>query len=364
VTPSFPVEVAAYDLRPAELNVVEGTLGRLQELYPSAQDPGFLADARRLALCHLPVELVRFLGRFARTEFAPAVAVTGLPVDDARIGPTPPHWDAQPDPCSTLREELYLVLLGSMLGEPFGWATLQRGRLIHNVLPIRNQEHEQSGHGSLASLAWHTEDGFHPYRCDYLSLLGLRNHTRVPTTVAAVEAVHLTPGQRRVLAEPRFVIRPDNEHLRQRRRRYGGPVEDEPLPPDWTNPRPTAVLFGDPEGPYLRIDPYFMSALPGDTEAEAALAAIVAQLDAAIREVVVEPGTVLFVDNYHAVHGRQAFTCRYDGTDRWLKKLLLTRDLRKSRAARAGPEARVLRAAVLSDDAAPVPVTAGAGGSG
>jgi len=35
------------------------------------------------------------------------------------------------------------------------------------------------------------------------------------------------------------------------------------------------------------------------------------------------------------VHGRKPFTARFDGTDRWLKRVCITRDLRKSRDARA-----------------------------
>jgi hypothetical protein len=34
------------------------------------------------------------------------------------------------------------------------------------------------------------------------------------------------------------------------------------------------------------------------------------------------------------VHGRKPFKARHDGTDRWLKRLDVTLDLRKSRAAR------------------------------
>jgi L-asparagine oxygenase len=343
---SFPQGVAVHRLRPVERVAIEALLERLTREYLSVETYEFLAEARRLAFSHLPLELIRFLDRFQRTEFSPVVEVTGFVVDDHAIGPTPPHWRAQPDPRSTLREEIYLALLGALLGEVFGWATLQDGHLVHNVVPISNQEEEQSGHGSHATLAWHTEDGFHPYRCDYLGLMSLRNHDRVPTTFASVDAIRLTPEQRRTLAEPRFVIRPDNEHLEQRQREGAVLGMDASLATEWTDPEPTAVLFGDPCRPYLRIDPCFMSVPPGDTEAEAALAAIVNQLDTALQNLVLDPGAVCLIDNYRAVHGRQSFRPSYDGTDRWLKKIVLTRDLRRSRAARAAPTGRVLQPTV------------------
>jgi alpha-ketoglutarate-dependent taurine dioxygenase len=68
----------------------------------------------------------------------------------------------------------------------------------------------------------------------------------------------------------------------------------------------------------------------------------VAALDAAVVRVVLRPGEVLFVDNYRAVHGRQGFKPRFDGTGRWLKGLNIVRDLRKSRALRRGVEGRVI----------------------
>jgi L-asparagine oxygenase len=337
--------VAVHDLTARETAAIATLVEDVAGRYGCAEDPDFLAAARGLAYRRLPGTLLERLTAFRDREFAAVLTVTGLPVDDVRIGVTPGHWRAQPDPRSTLPEELALVLLGAVLGDPFGWATLQGGRLVQNVLPIRNQEQEQSGHGSLVPLAWHTEDGFHPYRCDYLSLLALRNDDLVPTVVASVDDVELTGDERRVLAQPRFVIRPDDEHLHQRARENQPGAE--PLPDDWANPAPTAVLFGDSDRPYLRIDPFFMSAVPGDAEAAAALAAIVDELEHALTDLPLAQGSAAFIDNYRAVHGRQKFQPRYDGRDRWLKKVVLTRDLRKSRAARERPESRVLLTTAL-----------------
>ena len=61
-----------------------------------------------------------------------------------------------------------------------------------------------------------------------------------------------------------------------------------------------------------------------------------AELERVQQEVVVGPGTLLVVDNYLAVHGRRAFEVRYDGTDRWLKKLTVSRNLRRGLTFGAG----------------------------
>ena len=55
-----------------------------------------------------------------------------------------------------------------------------------------------------------------------------------------------------------------------------------------------------------------------------------------------ESGDFCFLDNFRVVHGRKPFRARYDGTDRWLKCLNISCDLRKSRAARR-PGSRAIR---------------------
>jgi alpha-ketoglutarate-dependent taurine dioxygenase len=82
--------------------------------------------------------------------------------------------------------------------------------------------------------------------------------------------------------------------------------------------------------------------VPEDDEAQAALNALVRAVDNCLMEVVLKPGDCLFVDNYKAVHGRKSFKAKYDGTDRWLKRVNITRDLRKSRNARAHSASRII----------------------
>jgi L-asparagine oxygenase len=334
-----PVDVLYYDITPTDLTTIENLLARVNADYGCPEAPEFLLDAPQLA-AGLPTDLTRFLGTFRLTESSAAVVVRGLPVNDAGIGPTPPHWSKQADPASTRREEFFFALVASVLGEPFGWSSLQDGRLVHNVIPIPGEECQQSGHGSTDLLEWHTEDGFHPNRCDYLGLIGLRNHGKVPTTFASIATLDLPEDYLQVLSEPRFLIRPDTEHLRNARRNSADlPSTVQQI---GTAPVPTAVLFGGVDRPYLRIDPYFMSSVPGDGHAADALELVVKQLEANLEDVVVHAGEVLFVDNFRAVHGRRPFQAAYDGTDRWLKKLVLSRDLRSSRALRTSAGSRVL----------------------
>lgn len=328
--------VAEYDLSDAEVARIREETARLAASFPDPADPAGY-DRNPFADAGLPPGLRTFLEDFRRTEPAAALLVHGFPVDDGAIGPTPSHWDRLDDPAATQEQELFLAMCATALGQPFTWSTLQLGRMIQNILPIRGDEERQSGHGSATLLEFHTEDGFHPGRCDYLLLFGIRNDDRVPTILASVRDVKLSAEDIDLLMTPLFHILPDDEHIRQLALRY----PDHPALARMTQmqsaPEAVPVLFGDRERPYLRIDLPFMRCAAGRADAERALHALMAELERVQLSLVVEQGSLLIVDNYLAVHGRKPFPARYDGRDRWLKRMIVSRDLRK-----AAPVSRLL----------------------
>ncbi|MGH3320978.1 MAG: hypothetical protein ACRDN9_12480 [Streptosporangiaceae bacterium] len=118
----------------------------------SADDPDFLFEAPLLGR-RLPVRVQGFLNRFRREEGGYCL-VRGHAVDDSGIGSTPAHWNALAEPSPTLDHDLLLVLYSALLGDVFGWATQQDGKLVHDVLPIKGMEGEQLGCGSEELLTW------------------------------------------------------------------------------------------------------------------------------------------------------------------------------------------------------------------
>jgi Fe(II)/alpha-ketoglutarate-dependent arginine beta-hydroxylase len=337
-------------MTPQEIEEIRALLHDCTARYAGPEDPEFLNEADVIAQ-ELPRRIRRELRRFRLLEPDEALlTVSGWPIDEEKIGPTPPHWKQHLPENDTRAEDTLLVLLASLLGEPIGWSTQQDGRMIHDILPIKGHEQEQLGSGSEVLLTWHVEDAFHPYRGDYLGMMCLRNPDRVPTTFASVNKVRLTPDQQAVLASPHFTIRPDESHLPKNRGASTPrtPEEQEVLERAyrkieqmWEAPEKIPVLFGDPRAPYLRMDPYFMDSAE-EPEAQAALDAFTTQIDAALEDQVLEPGDFCFIDNYQAVHGRKPFKARHDGSDRWLKRVNVVRDLRKSRDARLSAASRVL----------------------
>jgi enduracididine beta-hydroxylase len=334
-----------------EVSYIKGLLSRVAEQYKSVEDAAFLNEASVIAH-ELPRRVRNFLNNFKRQEPpGGACLIKAYPIDDRRIGCTPKHWKQRREISSTLEEELLLMLFGSLLGDAIAWATQQNAYMLHDVIPIKDDEDAQISTGSEQLIWWHNEDAFHPFRGDYVSLMCLRNSDRIPTTLASTDQIKLCQRDLDILFEPRFTIYPDESHAEKKKSaafsQTGNGADAlvkaayERISEMHANPSKLAVLYGDPQSPYIRLDPYFMQPLD-DGEAQSALNALVDAVDVCLSELVLEPGDFLFVDNYRAVHGRKRFKARYDGSDRWLKRMNVARDLRKSRSARTTCASRVI----------------------
>lgn len=321
-------------LNDEDLEQTQRLLAELRNRYSTAEDPDLLFNASLFAR-ELPLSVQEYLNRFRREEWGYAL-ISDRGGDDCTFGPTPRHWTELPQPSPTLDRDLLLVLYSALLGDVFGWATQQDGRVVHDVLPIKENEGQQLGTAADVELCWHTEDAFHPLRPDWVILACIRNPTATATLVACADDLVLSSDDVRVLFEDRFCILPDNSHLPK----HNSPTsavnfgEIEKL---LTAPPAIALMFGDLRRPYLRADESFWAvADPSDSEAVAVLHRLAAEIQRNVHEIVLRPGEFCFLDNFKAVHGRRPFVPRYDGTDRWLKRVCVTRDLRKSRAERAG----------------------------
>jgi Fe(II)/alpha-ketoglutarate-dependent arginine beta-hydroxylase len=330
---------------------IRSLLNVLTSKYSSVEEAQFLNEAWVYAH-ELPRRIRSFLNDFKQSEQAPGIClISGYSVNDESLGNTPSHWKARPAPSSSLAEEMLLVLYGSLLGDVFGWATEQDGHIVHDVFPIKENEDKQISTSSAQTIWWHTEDAFHAFSGDYVGMFCLRNWERVPTTYACLDRIQLKPEQVNVLFEPRYLIYPDTSHLETN----GSHAPEKAQAPDHSllsarqkiqqmsvNPNRIAVFFGHPQCPYVRIDPYFMKYLDDDKEAQEALEDLITSIDKVLASVVLQPGDCCFIDNCRTVHGRKAFRARYDGTDRWLKRICVTRDLRKSRSARSSNNSRLI----------------------
>ncbi|OQX16396.1 MAG: hypothetical protein BWK73_04155 [Thiothrix lacustris] len=331
-------------------------LWNLSKQFSTPEDPAFLHEAPVLAH-ELPVRVRKFLNDFRLKELSSAAIciVSGYPIDNDKIGLTPLDRGSKNDTQRTLEEQMLLVLCGSLLGDPVGWSTQQAGHIVHDISPVKGQETDQTGSSSKEELYFHTEDAFHPYRGDYLGMMCLRNEGQAATTVASSEVLSRLPEDViRILFQPRFAIRPDASQFEKHRFANVNELDeadfekfcaysDAKIHKMQHEPEPIAILFGNTTDPYIRVDcSVYMDAL--DPEADLAIKAFTQAFNEALIRLELEAGEICFIDNLRAVHGRTPFNypARYDGNDRWMKRINVTRDLRKSRDMRMTSTSRII----------------------
>lgn len=280
----------------------------------SSFDPRLPAevDAR---VGELPGELAEV---FAPPGDSGAAVVSGLAIAEDILGPTPPSWSHAGS--QTLAVDVLMMLLGRCIGEPFAWHGQQNGRLVNNIVPAAGHEHEQTGASSSTLLSPHTEDAFHPRRAHLLLLGCLRNPDRIGTTLSSIRYVRLDEVQRRLLAAPRLPILPDISY---------GAV------PAATGARPVPTLWTGEQGLTLRYDPAYTPLYQASAEFRSAYGHLTAELERVCIPAALRPGELLLIDNDVIVHGRVPFTARYDGTDRWLKRINIRLPGRTRAAAEA-----------------------------
>lgn len=314
--------IGEYSLTDSEVDDLCHAIGELKRDGLSPVESGFY---REHADCHnqLPSGLRRFLGDFRDDDSLSACLVHNFTVDNAVAGPTPAHWERPEGYSSTVESDTYMAMCGLALGNPFSWATLQFGRLIQDVFPIRGDEHVESGHGSEGFLNFHTDDAFRPDSADYLLLFGIRNEG-IPTFVSPVRDIEISDVHREVLSEERFHVLPDGEHIRQLELRAPGDPALARAIEMRDNPQPMPVLFGGKRNPRIRLDVPYMRCIDDDPTSEKAFSALLAELERIRRPLRVTTGTLLVLDNRSVVHARDSFSPRYDGTDRWLRKMIVS----------------------------------------
>ncbi len=266
-----------------------------------------------------PSRLLRQLRQFRRNgNDTGAILIRHMPVD-VTIPPTPesgclPHWSKLP--VATFAQ----LAVTSAVGDVISYADEKAGRIIQDVVPVKGAEDRQENSGTMY-LELHTEDGFHPHKPDFITLMCLRSdngsraHTVLGATSLALPLISERAGQ--LLREPLFRIRVSSS--------FGEGCQNqltEPLP----------VLSGAATDPELLADFHAME--PCGEDARAALEELRSAFLATLRGAVLDIGDLLVIDNRHAVHGRSPFAAHFDGTDRWLRRCFAVSDIRRSRVAR------------------------------
>jgi len=280
-------------------------------------DPRWTSAARELS-CGLPTRLRRTLRRFTWNSGREAMLlVRNLPVDVENVPDTPSVRGSVQRGTTTPASALMLIAMA--MGEVIAFDKEKTGALVQDVVPVPGMEQFQGNAGSI-KLNMHTENAFHEHKPDLVGLMCLRNdHENVAgLRVASVRnAVPLLSARtREILHQPRFVtMAPASFEI-------ADGLEE-----------PHGILAGSFEDPDLKVD--FSSTIPSDDEAAQAMTELEGVIERVAHTLILGPGDLAFVDNRLALHGRNSFQPRYDGRDRWLQRVFVHLDFRKSRVMRS-----------------------------
>jgi L-asparagine oxygenase len=269
----------------------------------------------------LPVGIRKAFYEFKLRESAVGLLITNNPVLPEDVCPTPgSHW-RRGEPRPLILPQLMHGLYSSLLGEPFGFETQQNGRIFNDLIPIRGErDNSSSGAGNIGL---HTEDCFQPFMPDYLGLLCLRNNERAVTTYSSLWQANIPENVSAVLFEHRFVARKNAPN-----------IDAKTCSPKFS------VLFGDRKRPYLRYGSANYDECDGGVLS--AMRFISNVLERNRQTIELTQGDCLYLDNFFAVHGRAAYQPDYGPEGRWFSRLVVTRDLRKTRSLRASSDARIM----------------------
>jgi hypothetical protein len=329
--------VSTYDIA-----VSEGDRDRLAELASRcAADPyrdfdAFLADAAQ-AFRSLGADVQRCLRDFAAGDTScGALLIGGLP-EDATLPPTPVRDDGSRYTSSAITEYT-ICAIASAVGEPVGYAPERWGQLVHNVFPTQAENIPSQRHRT--GLGFHSELSCHPESPAHVLLLCLRQDPAGVATTSVLDVrtllVSLPEEVVEDLFRPEYAL--DLGKLHYVYLSGGERISNRP------EHRPViSILTGDRSDPSVRYEPALMT--PLTDRARRAFDHIAGVMPELATHVVLEPGSTLLIDNRRSLHARSTFPARFDGSDRWLRRMMIAAGPRPRPAAGAG---RVIDADLLA----------------
>jgi L-asparagine oxygenase len=223
------------------------------------------------------------------------------------IGPTPAIPFISNDRLSA--EKNTIMAFGSSLGRPIAYKQEQAGQLVQHVLPVFKTEHGQISTSSKSNLELHTETAFHPFKPSYVLLLCLRGDSGAVTTYANTEDIvkKISKKSLELLQQSIYATRIDDSF------RSNGEPDFEMIV--------KILKKNSNDGFDITYDKHFMRGTT--SEAQEALDELNKAINESVQDIVLEQGDLLVIDNRTTVHGRKPFAARYDGTDRWVMRLLV-----------------------------------------
>ncbi len=207
------------------------------------------------------------------------------------------------------------------------WGTLysfineQKGKVVQNIFPVMSDATTQISSSSSVELELHTETAFHSERPDTVFLYCLREDERAGTVVAQLDDFigDIDSTTKSLLKQPIFETFIDESFKRSTTASVCVTV---------------SILSEDEKS--IAFDKALMR---GKTqEANAAIEVLLQAINNHKRVVTLRQGEALVMHNPSTIHGRTPFTARFDGSDRWLKRIMIKPGGPSKESSFFGPE--------------------------
>lgn len=205
-----------------------------------------------------------------------------------------------------------LLQYAAKFGHPISYIQEQKGSLIQNIVPVHKTETQQISTSSKVELGLHTETAFHPHKPDYVMLLCLRGDHNAVTTYCNLSDIlkQLDLHTRRVLKQKWFTTGIDLSF-----RTNNEPDQEIPI-----------SIVGESDNMLtLTYDELLIKGI--NDLAKEALKKVGEAIKNCTQEIVLKTGDLLVIDNRKTIHGRKPFQPKYDGTDRWVQRMLVRKNL-------------------------------------
>ncbi|MBI3289810.1 TauD/TfdA family dioxygenase [Candidatus Microgenomates bacterium] len=268
-------------------------------------------------------QVTDFLGEMS-THSGVKVAIFDLGPDSVgNIGPTPIDYKPSEGTQNLFTSDIcrgLLVALADWYG--YGYTTQQDGVIHNNIIPVEEYA-ETIGHSGNAKyeLGLHVEDASFnlgpglDISPDFLTLHFFRNNKRVPTILSTPDWDKVSPATRDLLSEEWF--------FNQTNPLQGG---------DRNNAcQPVSVIYGPSDDPWIRLNTSKLNSEAYEPNQQQALTELINHLNEHRTLIGADAGQILVFDNRRVLHGRVPYSeddyPKYDGTDRWQRRLTVSCDM-------------------------------------
>lgn len=265
----------------------------------------------------------RILNHFTQIHENGYILFQGIPIE--YLGETPENNTERIGEKTQLAKIQGILL--HVLGEMIAYEAEGAGHLFQDVVPVKKMAELQTSIGSNKELEIHTEQAFSDLRPDFLSLACIRGDPTAYTYILPVSRILETEHDsgNSILWQPLWKTGVDLSFKLLGQEFLKGDIRG-----------PLAILNGTPEKPQLIFDQDLMTGIIG--EAQSKIGEIVDIYYKRRIAHCLQPGEILIIDNRKVVHGRSAFSPKYDGNDRFLVRAFgfTVKNYAKSEYARNG----------------------------